>query len=294
MSKAKVVGLSVVAVIVLLSWGITRTGAQQEAAKGKTAESPKGYYEKLKAIWKEFDDEGKRLGLDRAGLKAKYPTPEIRLCPLLRTVPGGTSDVVVEGKFAPGTKFLFETYNNVDTENEQVSTSGYNAKIHVDSEAWPGAARLHAITATSNKECMPLYIGGKYQWELTAKNGWIIKIRTMDERFIPPKGKNRMRMMPQPICQVEFYRQGETAPFEVREIELSLDNGTSQGGYSGSLKDPKAGKESAAEQERKRQEFGCNSLNFRRAGSGVQGGMSCGPKINWLDITGGTMKFLGD
>ncbi len=343
MSKKHFNGLATVSVALLLLWGIARTGAQvaKQPLKGKPEPAAMSRYEeRLRAIRTEFEAERKRLGLDVEALKAKYPTPEITLCRRMRAIPGGTAEVVTRGKFAPGTRFLLEN-DNVEVVQETVTASEYRAKVRVAPNVGPGVASVHAVTPVSpgDTQCSPLYIGGKYEWDFTADNGWRIKLRMVDERL-----GSEETQIPRPLYRAEFYRGDDTSPFETRDMELSLESSL-RGSYYGGMQEPEADTGGAmaeiekltqkmadpnlsdaeqdrleqrlndliekmsqeqtspdygkkmerqqAEMERKRQEFGCHSFNFRlKPGGVVEGDLTCGSKVGTLKYTG-TMKFLG-
>ena len=68
-----------------------------------------GFQQKQQALRAASRSELQKLGITRDAAKAKYPTPQITLASSACLIPGGTGEVVVKGKFAPETKFVFET-----------------------------------------------------------------------------------------------------------------------------------------------------------------------------------------
>ncbi len=234
MPKKSVTSFVVVSVALLLLWGILTTGAQIKKKAGtKEGEKPEAvptgwYEERLRAIRTEFEAERQRLGLDRAAYGVKYPTPEIKLCSCARVVPGATADVVVKGKFALGTRFLLDN-ENVEVVQETPTTSEYRATVRVAPGGGPGAAAVHPITPNNlgYLQCNALYIGGQYEWDFTAQNGWRIKLKTLSER-----SSAKQECLPKPVYCAEFYRGTEVKPFETRGVEVSFGG---QNRYSGDI-----------------------------------------------------------
>lgn len=229
MVRKSFASLLTVAIVFLWVLGITRASTRR-------------YEERQKALLVELAAEQQRLGLtDRAVLFAKYPTPEITLCRMTRVLPGATGEVVLRGKFAPATKFLFEN-DSVEVVKEVVTATEYRATVRVPPGIGPSYAFLYAYAPVSgaNARCSTLYIGGKYQWDFTAENGWRILLRMLDERFSPDADR-----LPDPLYRAEFYRGSEPKPFETLQVALSLDKSPWEESYSGSLREPEAGQSSA-------------------------------------------------
>ncbi len=215
------------AAMVLLVWGIVRAAVSR-------------YAEQHQAILAGCEAERKRLRLteDALGnrysevLYSKYSTPEITLCPLTRLLPGGSGEIVVSGKFVPGTKVFFDN-DNIEVAKETATPSQYRLSVKVAQEAGPGVANLRALTPVScaSLTCPAVfYIGGKYEWNFTAANGWRIKLKILDEDFTGKQGSHRAGewpRIPSPIVCAEYYRGTETNPFAVRRARLSLANPSS-------------------------------------------------------------------
>lgn len=235
MGKKSVTTLLAVTIAFLWVLGIARASTRR-------------YQERQKALLVELAAERERLGLtDRVALFAKYPTPEITLCPMTRLLPGTSGEVVLRGKFAAATKFLFEN-DNVEVVKESATPEEYRAMVRVPAGIGPSYAFLYAYTPVSgaNARCHALYIGGKYEWDFTAENGWRILLRLVDEAFSSDAGR-----LPEPVYRVEFYRGSEPKPFETLEVQLDLDASPWEESYSGSLREPEPGKSGAqAEMEK--------------------------------------------
>jgi hypothetical protein len=209
------------AVGLLLVFGIARASTSR-------------YVERRNAIFQSLATEQQRLGLtDRVQLFAKYPSPEITLCRAARVAPGATGEVAVSGKFIAGTKFLFEN-DDVDVVQEKPTASDYHATVRAPSGIGPSVAFLHAFTPVSGGEakCTALYIGGRYEWEFTAQNGWRIQLHPK-EAFHSEGGSSS----PVSVYRAEFYRGNESKPFEVRELRLGLEGALYQNSYGGSLQE---------------------------------------------------------
>ena len=214
-SKWSAIGLSV-----LVVFGLARAGNSH-------------YMEHRRAFYDSLEGERKRLGLtDWAQIKGKYPTPEITLCHAARVTPGTTGEVAIRGKFVPGTKFLFEN-DNVEVVKENATATEYHATVRVPAGLGPGYSPLHVLAAVSGIEasppCSAVYIGGKYEWDFTAPNGWRIKIRTSKDPF--PKDAED----PVATYAAEFYRGNESQPFQVRDLQLGLIGDLYGNPYEGGL-----------------------------------------------------------
>ena len=188
------------------------------------------YMERRSAFYESQVAERKRLGLtDWGQVKAKYPTPEITLCRAAHVAPGTTAEVTVRGKFVPGSKFLFEN-DVVEVVKESATATEYHATVRVPAGVGPGYSPLHVLAAVSAIEASPpcpaVYIGGKYEWEFTAQNGWRIKLHPKGDSF----PKDGMESTP---YTAEFYRGNETKPFEVREFGLGIVGPLYGNSYSG-------------------------------------------------------------
>jgi len=57
-------------------------------------------------------------------------------------------------------------------------------------------------------------INGKFTWDLTADNGWRIKLEPVDKSDSPPDRTAS-------TYRAEFYHPGEAKPFQVRNLDLS-------------------------------------------------------------------------
>jgi len=196
------------------------------------------YAERRSAFYESQEGERKRLGLtDWGQVKAKYPTPEVTFCHAVRVAPGSTADLVVRGKFVPGTKFLFEN-DAVEVVKENATATEYHATVRVPAGAAPGYSPLHIFSAVSGIEASPpcpaVYFGGRYEWDFTAQNGWVIKLRPKADPY--PKEESAAVLQ----YTAEFYRNNESKPFEVRDFPLGLIGTLYGDSYSGGLAQPQS------------------------------------------------------
>jgi hypothetical protein len=176
--------------------------------------------------------EQKKLGINNtATLFGKYPTPEIALSRMVRIVPGATGEIVVRGKFQPNTKFLFDN-DSVSVLKESATATEYRATVQIGDIAGPSFSALYAFAPVSgaNLSTAAIYIGGKYEWNLTTANGWQIKMHPLDEQFTPSATSP-----PRPRFSVEFYKGGDAKPFQTMELALDINSAAENDTYSGSL-----------------------------------------------------------
>jgi hypothetical protein len=289
------------------------------------------YVEQRTAFFQSQEAESQRLGLtDRKEISARYPTPEITLCHPAHLTPGSTANLSVRGKFVPGSKFLFEN-DDVEVVKENATATEYQATLRVPSSVGPGYSPLHVLAAVSGYEATypaAVYIGGKYEWDFTAENGWRIKLHPAGDTF-PKEGS-----APEVKYTAEFYRGNESKPFEVREFGLGLGGTLRGNSYSGGLTQPASAsggsqgddmqklmqklmdpnttvqeRQQLAQQMRNSQQqmvqqgrsmvqqsqedvkFHCENLSFSGNADPVEGQVSCGPD-GTLKIKG-TRRFVG-
>ncbi len=174
------------------------------------------FQEKENAIRQANQEEMKKLGLTQAAAKAKYPTPEIGLVSSACLLPGGTDDVVVKGKFVPGTKFIFQN-DSLEVVKESLTGGEYRATLKAAAGIGPQTAAVVAISPVSGittRHDRAAVVGGKYEWTMEAANGWKIVARSAGGQ---PCGGPGSADDP---YQVLFYRKGEANPFETRAATL--------------------------------------------------------------------------
>jgi hypothetical protein len=221
----------------LTTWSAVAVSALTVFGIARAANSH--YAERRSAFYQAQEAERQRLGItDWSQVKGKYPTPEITLCRAAHMAPGTTAEVMVRGKFVAGSKFLFEN-DDVEVMKESATTTEYHATVRVPAGIGPTYSPLHVIAAVSGIEASPpcpaVYVGGKYEWDFTAQNGWLIKVRAKGDTF-PKDGAEGVA-----YYTAQFYRPNESKPFEVRDISLGLGGPLYGSNYSGGFQEPAGG-----------------------------------------------------
>ncbi len=193
------------------------------------------FQEKEAAAFKEAGEQLAKLGITRTAAKAKYPTPEIRMTSKACLMPGESGEVVVTGKFAPGSHFFFES-DNLEVVKENLAGGEYRATLKATAGIGPQGAALLVVTPVTGltaRQDNAVLVAGRYEWTMNAANGWRVVARS-------PAGNSCDATAGRPY-DVQFYRNGEPAPFEKRTATLYYSI-YEQTGYSFSLsqEDPNA------------------------------------------------------
>lgn len=290
------------------------------------------FQEKEQAFRQGCKDQLQKLGITRDAAKAKYPTPEIHMVSGGCLRPGSTGEVVVKGKFVPDTKILIGN-DNLEVLNETLSGNEYRATVRVAPDIGPQTAELIAITPVTGitaRQLGALAIGGRFEWNLEAANGWKIVMRSAANEGCDRRASE--------VYAVEFFRKGETAPFEKREGKLTysiyeavnrfslLQADASEGDAANfqalmmKMSDPKlppAEREqvmkqlqSAQEQmmagikkagdpaylkslEEQKKKFGCERMELRAQSGKLSGEMRCAEAVGAHIALTGSLKQLG-
>ncbi len=178
------------------------------------------FQEKEDAIRKACRDQLAKLGLTYSAAKEKYFTPEIHMITGGRMAPGGSAEVSIKGKFAPGTQFVFEN-DNFGVVKEALAGNEYRATV----KAAPGIGPMNAsvvaispVTGLTTRQDNALSVCGAFEWTIQASNGWKVVAR-------PDAGAKTCAAEPGRFAgagpySVAFYRPGESAPFESRSAKL--------------------------------------------------------------------------
>ncbi len=174
------------------------------------------FQEKERAWREQCRTELQKLGITRDAAKLKYPTPSIGLVTSGCLLPGGTTDVVVKGKFAPGTKFIFQS-DDIEVVRESLVGGEYRATVKAAAGTayqTAGVVAMTPVTCLTARAERAVTIGGKYAWTLNAANGWRIVAKSPANKTCPAQsgGEETYEML--------FYRPGEANPFEKRSASL--------------------------------------------------------------------------
>jgi hypothetical protein len=191
------------AVLVLAALGLARAARFQ-------------FQEKEEALLAASRAQLQKLGITRDEAKKKYPTPEIHMVSSDCLLPGTTGDVVVKGKFAPGTKFVFEN-DNINVTKEGLTSTEYRATVQVAAGTGPQPVPVWAMSNVSGivaRQSNGFRIGGRFEWSIEAANGWKIVAAAPAGRACggPANGDDQYTM--------SFYQKGANTPFEKRRASL--------------------------------------------------------------------------
>ncbi len=186
-------------------------------AAGIVKASLEGFNAKREAVVTACQAERNRLGIksDQA-LYAKYPTPEITLITTACITPGGTGELIVKGKFVPGSKFLLQS-DHLEIVKEALTATEYRATIKAPVGIGPETADLSVYTPVSCASAhgeKAAVVSGKFEFDLQSANGWRIKARPGLDTRCKPRGEGTIKYT------VEFFKGTEAAPFQKREGEL--------------------------------------------------------------------------
>ncbi|MEW5978564.1 MAG: hypothetical protein AB1898_22435 [Acidobacteriota bacterium] len=226
----------------LVAWGVSR------AANSR-------YDSLVEQLSQKAAAEQQKLGLPinthRKQLFDQYPSPEIQLAALVKVTPGGTADIAASGKFAQGTQFLFDSddvevvkqtartstrrtrlYGTALLPAGAAATNTYRATIRVSPDARFGFVRLHAYAPVSmgHQQIPALFVGAKNDWELSASNGWRVSLKMQGDGFKVDGDKSA-----EGSYSAEFFRAGETKPFEKMVGRLSMQSYQSIQNYTFTL-----------------------------------------------------------
>ncbi|RPI22600.1 MAG: hypothetical protein EHM61_21900 [Acidobacteria bacterium] len=187
-------------------------------AAGLVRGSLTNYEAKRKAIIAACAAERAKLSpTARNNVKADYPTPEITLIKSACVTPGGTGQLLVKGKFVQGTKFLLQS-DTIEIVNETATTTEYRATVKVPSGIGPEEASIECYSPVSGIYAQgqkpAVIVTGKFEWDLKAANGWIIKARPLEDTRCTAAAQGDLNY------SIEFFRGTETAPFQKRSAQL--------------------------------------------------------------------------
>ncbi|HLK48599.1 MAG TPA: hypothetical protein VKT49_10720 [Bryobacteraceae bacterium] len=290
------------------------------------------FQQEEQAFRQHCKDQLQKLGITRDAAKARYPTPEIHMVSGGCLTPGATGEVVVKGKFVPDTKILLGN-DNLEVLKETLSGNEYRAAVKVAPDIGPQTAEVIAITPVTGitaRQLGALAIGGRFEWNLEAANGWKIVARSPANKTCDGRASE--------IYAVEFFRKGETTPFEKREGKLTYSIYEGVNRFALSQADPAAGGaedfqalmtkmtdpklspsereqvmkqiEKAQEQmmasmkkasdpaylkslEEQKKKFGCERFELRSQSGKLTGEMRCAEAVGARIALTGSVKLLG-
>jgi hypothetical protein len=231
----------------IIALGLGMAGAVVRAA-GATK-----FWEKRAAMQRELRAEQQRLGLagtaNQKALYSQFPTPEITLCKPVLLMPGGSAPVALGGKF--GEKTVFLAANDDVALDGTVAAGKFTGTATAAADAGLGWAPVHAIAPVSgaNSSCGAVFVGPVAAYELTADNGWTIKLAPKAKAFA---FQGEEATLP---YAVTFFKDGEAAAFKTMagEITVRQSDAPSRNVYMSLMKSGAAGSPDAelAEIQRK-------------------------------------------
>jgi hypothetical protein len=150
----------------------------------------------------------KGVDLDDA-LAAQYPAAQFQPVTVQKVAPGGSVSVTIAGKFPAGVTVLSERDGAV-LSGQTLSARSYSARLTVDPDAAPGFVRLWAFTSVSFEAAwVPVaFIDRAYRFDLKSANGYTVKVAPVDKTFTIDQQNATL------AYQADFYKPGETKPFE--------------------------------------------------------------------------------
>ncbi len=192
-----------VAVLVLLAIAVARAATRK-------------YLEREDAFRKECEAQRQKLGLSAGDLRAKYPTPEIRLVSAACIAPGATADVVVSGRIATDAKFFVEN-DSFEVVKESITANQYRATLKAAPVIGPEYADLAMIQPVTGRKAVAVdavKVGARYEWTMNAANGWKVVARSQAATNPCAADETAIRY------DVSFFRAGETTPCEKATARL--------------------------------------------------------------------------
>ncbi|HOL71255.1 MAG TPA: hypothetical protein PKW45_07390 [Bryobacteraceae bacterium] len=261
MSSKRIV---LVGVLLLLAFGLSR------AARFR-------FHATEEAFRKSCREQFEKLGMTLEAAKAKYFTPEIALVTPACLRPGGTGEVVIKGKFPPGTKFIFEN-DNIEVVKENFTGGEYRATLKAAPGIGPETAVVKVIspvTCITTQADRAAVVGGKFEWTMDAANGWRIVARSTGSGTCSSGvAGDEYEML--------FFRKGESTPFETRNASLHF-TAYSSTNYRFSIGGGGAGDIMSAQQDAAQlaQKLGDPSLSSAQQGptpAAIAGGNGGGPR----------------
>ena len=164
-------------------------------------------------LHQEADAARKAKGLPlNDALSQKYPAATFQQVKIQKVAPGGSVAIALAGRIPAGVTILSEK-DGADLSGATISGTSYSARMTVAANEGPGFVRLWAFTPVSYEiaRVAPAFVDTIYRFELKAPNGLTVRIVPTEKTFTIADNKNASLKY-----QAEFYRPGETKPFETR------------------------------------------------------------------------------
>lgn len=196
-------GASCIGVLALAGFGLIRAAQYR-------------FQQKERDLREQASAELKKLGVTYAAAKAKQFTPEIQMVSAACLQPGGVGEVVIRGKFVPGSHFIFQN-DNIEVVKESLAAGVYRATVKAAPGVGPqtaGVLVMSPLTGMSVTHQRAAVIGGNFEFRLQAANGWKVVAKPVAGPACGERGSDGM------AYEALFYRNNEPNPFEKRGAAL--------------------------------------------------------------------------
>ena len=179
--------------------------------------------QRLRQEWRSQQQaEGLAGSEQQKALYGKYPTPELKLAKAVPVAPGQSAKLSVTGRFAPNTAFLMEN-DQITLAGGAATGSAFTASVTAAPDAMPGFGRLFAYAPVSGAwtAVAAVFVGTPPTFDLAASNGWVVKVVPQAKAFAISESSASVPYV------AEFYKPGETAPFETASGSWTIDGSQS-------------------------------------------------------------------
>ena len=192
------------------------------------------FYAKRTALRNQAKSDQQQAGLAGPGsaksLFSQFPTPEIALAAPIVIKPGQSAPLQLSGKFNERTTFLSGS-SALTLSNASVGANTFSATAQAPADSAPQWVRIYAFAPVSAAETWtPVFVGSTPPaYTLTAKNGWTVKL-------VPDAPTFAITARDASVgYRAEYYKPGETKPFETLSGSLRLDANSSGAGLQFSM-----------------------------------------------------------
>jgi hypothetical protein len=145
-------------------------------------------------------------------LDVLYPYSKIMPVTVQKVAPGASAAVALTGSFPPGVAVLSDRDGAV-LSGASLSSTEYSARITVGATEGPGYVKLWAFTPVHHVwATMPVvFIDAIYRFDLESTEGYTVTATPTAKSFTLEDSVARLPY------KVEFYKAGESTPFETRD-----------------------------------------------------------------------------
>ncbi len=165
---------------------------------------------------------------NRRKLFSQFPTPEVTLAKPVVLAAGASGPVSLVGKFSDKTTFVSYT-EGVELSNVVVAANSFKATVTVAAGLSLGWGRIFAFAPVSEGEVWvpAVFIGTPRTYNLTAANGWTIKLAPQAQSFAFTKPGAATA-----TYKADFFKPGAATPFESTSGPLEILAESQPGSYT--------------------------------------------------------------